>query len=293
MRRIHAFELEDQPWLPRVIRDYATDFLQFMLERGEAYGPTAPLIARALETCGTHRIVDIGSGGGGPWFRLLEQVEAERPGAEVLLTDRYPSREAIERVRRRSGDRLRYHSDPVDAMRMPEELVGFRTLFTALHHFRPEEVRAILGDAVRKGQGIGAFEFSERSARGVLMTVVSPLLVLLVTPWIRPFRWSRLLWTYLVPVVPLVVLWDGVVSSLRSYTPQEMEAMARGAGGEDYRWEVGQVRGRAPIPVTYLLGWPTPARHASSPSAGGSAAEATELAPGTGVQAPGPGAYGP
>lgn len=250
-RRIHALELEDQPWLPRLVRDYATDFLQVMIELGGAYDPVVPVINRALDSCGVHRIVDIGSGGGGPWVKLVDQIRAE-----VLLTDKYPSREAMERVRRRAGDRLRYHPDPVDAMRMPAQLAGFRTLFTALHHFRPEDAQAILADAVRQGQGIGAFEFSERSARGVLMTLVSPLFVLLFTPLIRPFRWSRLFWTYLVPVVPLVVLWDGVVSSLRSYTPEEMEAIARRASGETYQWEVGQVRGRAPIPVTYLIGRP-------------------------------------
>jgi hypothetical protein len=36
------------------------------------------------------------------------------------------------------------------------------------------------------------------------------------TPWIRPFRWSRLLWTYVVPIIPAVLLFDGIVSCLRT-----------------------------------------------------------------------------
>ncbi len=114
----------------------------------------------------------------------------------------------------------------------------------------------LLADAVQSRQGIGAFEFSERSLRCVLATAISPLLVLIVTPWIRPFRWSRLFWTYAVPVVPLVVVFDGIVSCLRSYTPAELQALAAAAGTEDYTWETGVVRGRAPIPVTYLIGYP-------------------------------------
>ena len=43
---------------------------------------------------------------------------------------------------------------------MPDELGGFRTLFNAFHHFPPERARAILEDAVHKGQGIGVFEFT-------------------------------------------------------------------------------------------------------------------------------------
>lgn len=258
MRRIHAFELEDQPWLPRLIRDYATDFLQFMLDATDAYGPVAPLITRALKACGTRRVIDIGSGGGGPWFRLASRVRAEAGAVDVVLTDLYPSRNAAERVRARSGGELRYHETPVDALRMPAELDGFRTLFTALHHFRPAEARSILAGAVRGGHGIGVFEFSERSARGVLMTLVSPLLVLLATPLIRPFRWSRLFWTYVIPLVPLVVLWDGVVSALRTYTPEEMEALGR-AASDGYVWIAGRARSRAPVPVSYLVGWPAPA----------------------------------
>lgn len=255
MRRIHAFELEDQPWFPRLIRDYATDFLQFMLDATDAYGPVAPLITRSLEACGTRRVVDIGSGGGGPWFRLAGRVRAEAGPVEVVLTDLYPSRHAAERVRARSGGDVRYHETPVDALRMPAEMDGFRTLFTALHHFRPADAQAVLAGAVRGGRGIGVFEFSERSVRGVLMTVASPLLVLLATPLIRPFRWSRLFWTYAVPLVPLAVLWDGVVSALRTYTPEEMESLGRAASA-DCHWTAGRIQGKAPVPVSYLLGLP-------------------------------------
>jgi SAM-dependent methyltransferase len=258
MPRIHAFELEDQPWLPRLIRDYATDFLQFMLDATDAYGPVAPLITRSLQACGTRRVVDIGSGGGGPWFRLAGRVRAEDGPVQVVLTDLYPSRNAAERVRARSGGEIRYHDAPVDALHMPEELDGFRTLFTALHHFRPVDAQGILAGAVRGGHGIGVFEFSERSIRGVLMTLVSPLLVLVATPLIRPFRWSRLFWTYAVPVVPLVVLWDGVVSALRTYTPDEMEALGR-AASDAYVWTAGRAKGTAPVPVSYLIGLPPPA----------------------------------
>lgn len=54
---------------------------------------------------------------------------------------------------------------------------------------------------------------------------------------------ATLLFTYLVPVLPLVLVFDGWVSALRTRTPDEVEALLRtcGAeGGEDEiaRWEV-------------------------------------------------------
>jgi hypothetical protein len=73
----------------------------------------------------------------------------------------------------------------------------------------------------------------------------------------RPFRWSRLFWTYLVPVVPLMVLFDGVVSCLRVYTPDEMLAMARDVASDSYEWDAGHEKpAGAPLPVPFLIGVP-------------------------------------
>lgn len=258
MRRIHAFELEDQTWLPRTIRDYATDFLRFMIELGDSYAPAIPVIRRGLECSGTDKVIDLGSGGGGPWPTLFERVRGEGGRLEVLLTDRYPNRDAAERVRRSARPGLTYYEAPVDAMATPGDLRGFRTMFTALHHFRPLEVRRILADAVANNEGIGAFEFSERSIRGVLLIFLAPLFVLLFTPFIRPFRWTRLVATYVVPVVPLVVLFDGTVSALRSYTIDELREIVDSLPSAGYAWEVGTLQGHAPIPVLYLIGCPVP-----------------------------------
>jgi len=81
--------------------------------------------------------------------------------------------------------------------------------------------------------------------------------VWLLTPLVRPFRWSRLLWTYVVPVVPAMLLFDGIVSCLRIYRPEEMKAMALEAGGDAFDWEAGtDYPPGSAIPVPYLIGTP-------------------------------------
>lgn len=254
MRRIHFFEIEDQPWCPAPVRDAATDFLQFALHAGGNYMPVAPLLRREIERLGVRRIIDLCSGGGGPWQRLLGEVVGSGGAVQVHLTDRYPNLDALRRAQSRSGGRLHFHPEPVDAMRVPPELEGFRTMFTAFHHFPPAAAHAILKDAVENRQGIGIFETTQRSVRSVLVTAIAPLLVLLATPWIRPFRWSRLFWTYVVPAVPMVVLSDGIVSCLRTYSVAELQELAEGLGDEEYLWRAGLAEGRAPVPITYLIG---------------------------------------
>jgi len=203
-----------------------------------------------LRTAGTDRVVDLCSGSGGPWRTLLPVLRAMHGRAEVVLTDLHPL----------PGQELppgaHYRDTPVDATRVPEELTGVRTLFEGLHHFPPERARALLADAVARGAPFAAFELTQRTLPSLLGQLI--LIVPLVwgfTPLIRPLRWWRLALTYLVPILPLLILWDGVVSSLRTYAPSDLEPLTAGLGGDGYRWSSGvhRVRGMA---ITYLIGQP-------------------------------------
>lgn len=88
---------------------------------------------------------------------------------------------------------------------------------------------------------------------------LSPLAVWRATPWIRPFRGSWLLRTYLVPLTLLLILFDGLVSCLRTYSPGELRQWTDTVpGGETYDGEIGVAPARTG-PLTYLIGVP---RHA-------------------------------
>src|ERR1700736_2005606 len=68
------FEFHDQKWFPNNLRDGVTDALQFILSLGRIYWPIVPILSKAVEASGAARIVDLCSGGGGPWlwlYRLL------------------------------------------------------------------------------------------------------------------------------------------------------------------------------------------------------------------------------
>jgi hypothetical protein len=112
----------------------------------------------------------------------------------------------------------------------------------------------VLADASLRGVPLLAAEAVERSAVGLLGVLLSPLAVWLVTPFLRPVSIPRLVFTYLVPLVPLLVLWDGVVSVLRSYRPAELRALAAGLPGE-LEWSVHRARRRGPA-ATFLTGTP-------------------------------------
>jgi hypothetical protein len=56
-------------------------------------------------------------------------------------------------------------------------------------------------------------------------------------------------------LLPLLILWDGVVSSLRTYAPADLERLTQGLGGDGYRWRSGVHRVQGMV-ITYLVGQP-------------------------------------
>ena len=188
---------------------------------------------------------------------MLPSLRVAGVDASVRLTDRYPNREAFERANRESHGAITSHLAPVDATGVPADLTGFRTMFSAFHHFRPEQARAILAGAFNQRQGIAVFEAGQRNLKMLLSMFLVPLAVWVLTPFIRPFRWSRLLWTYLIAAVPFINAFDGFVSCLRFYSVEELRSLTVGFTSSDYTWSAGTVDGkRVPMPVTYLIGVP-------------------------------------
>jgi hypothetical protein len=254
MRRFHLFELEDQSWFPSTIRDLATDYLHFIETALKLDAVLVPLVERALGQSGTTRIVDLCSGGSGPLPGLVRALNAKGVPATATLTDLYPNIPAFEQIAAATDSRVTFATEPVDARAVPASLAGLRTIFNGFHHLAPEDARSVLHAAAAARQPIAIFEVSERSAR-TIPVVLTPLVVWVVTPFMRPFLWRRLLWTYLVPLVPLTCFWDGIVSQLRAYTPAELRGLT--AGSAPMRWDIG----RAPIAggrgrLTYLIGVP-------------------------------------
>ena len=258
MRRVQAVEFEDFPWFPAAIRDSMTDFFNFQMTLFDLYRPAVPLLAEALERSGHDRIVDLCAGGGGPHGRLGRGLsEALGRPVRTTLTDKFPNLEAFARMRE-EGFGVDFESRPVDAMDVPGDIQGFRTLFSAFHHFPPAAARAILQDAVDKGAPIGIFELSHRRPTAFLQVMLGgPVGLLLGTPAMRPQRLSRYLLTYLVPAIPFFAVWDGVASNLRAYAPDELMELVSGLrSGDGFEWQVGRVKGPAGVLVTYLIGTP-------------------------------------
>lgn len=252
--RLHLFELEDQPWFPKVFRDGITDFLQYAVVVGHLYRPVSKKLQARLE--GHNEVVDLCSGGGGPWEAKISYLD--RDDLKITLTDRYPNISTFQSLAERYENKISYSADSVCAMDVPDHLEGFRTMFSSFHHFRPEEGGKIIQNAIDDKKGIAIMESTQRHILLILYMLLTPVLVMVAMLFIRPVKPGNLFWTFIIPVIPLAVMFDGIVSCLRTYTPQELEAMVKGLNNhETYDWEFGvETIGPLPVGVTYLIGTP-------------------------------------
>lgn len=257
MRRQRWFEIHDQPWFPAFLRDLVTEALEAIWNTNRTYLPIAPRLGDALRQAGAERIVDLCSGGGGPWAGLYPEVAGD--GAlTICLTDLYPNglaARAANDAGTRAASSIVARAEPVDARHVPAELGGFRTIFSSFHHFDPEAARAMLADAFERREGIAVFEAARPNAWTMLAVTAVPLLGIRVALAARPLRWDRILWNCVVPVVPAVLWIDGVLSCLRSYSMDDMQELTRGLVAEDYEWQIGEEPG-GPVVIRYLMGVP-------------------------------------
>ncbi|MCC9137925.1 class I SAM-dependent methyltransferase [Pontibacter silvestris] len=256
--RLHLFEFEDFPWFPHVVREGMLDFLRFMITKLGAYEAAVPLLQELLLKTQQRHITDLCSGAGGG-IAGIQQALAQQMQEPVLitLTDLYPNISSYQYLQAKSNNTINFVASPVDATSVPESIKGVRTIFSSFHHLKPEQAQAVLQDAADKSAAIGIFEGASKSWLELLaLWLAFPAVIFLVTPFIHPFKLSRLFFTYLIPIIPFGIVWDGTVSLLRIYTPKMLESMAAKVSAPHYRWRMGKAGSRIGKHVIYIIGYP-------------------------------------
>ncbi len=256
--RLHLFEFEDQAWFPNVIRTGGTDYLRYLLIATEVYKPCIRLLNELLNQTGETKIVDLCSGGGG----YMEQVHNElksikKKDTSLTLTDKFPNIEAYQLLKNKTNGEIGFDSRSIDAANVPGDLKGIRTMFSAIHHFQPEQVRSVLQNAVDHNAPIAIFDGGDKSIFGIIgVLIIHPIGFLLFTPFFKPFKISRLFFTYIIPLIPLYTIWDGCVSIMRLYKPKELLKLANSISPRTYKWAAGKTKSRFGLHASYLIGTP-------------------------------------
>ncbi|KAG8170040.1 hypothetical protein KVR01_000785 [Diaporthe batatas] len=281
--RMHLFEIDDQPWFPPWFRAKVQAALtQTWNSQIPLLQPVSParMVSRLLQAhlgdrLADHVFVDFCAGGGGPTpsiERYINQDTSQGP-VQFVLTDLHPHIENWTRASRRSPN-IHFSPSQIDASDAPPDLLAnhlntnnalgsgkkqFRLFNLAFHHFDDPLARRILANTLQTSDGFAIFELQDRSLRAFLACCLLGVGVLLSAP-LFAWRWrspGTLFWSWVVPVLPFVLVYDGWVSSLRTRTPDEVEALLRTCGaGEDEvsQWEMRSGR-ECHLPPVADLNW--------------------------------------
>ena len=191
-----------------------------------------------------------------------EVDEAEEvAGIDFILTDIHPHLSAWSSASKCS-DNMRFVPSSVDAANAPRNLLAlagtpsygntiskdrrkkvFRLFSLAFHHFDDPLAVQILRNTLETSDGFAIFELQARDADS-LFTILMMWPLLLAGSWYWFWgQWTHLFYTYVIPVVPFVIVFDGLVSCLRTRRDGEVMDLIRATGKsvDGWRFERGSV----------------------------------------------------
>lgn len=251
MKRVELFEFEDFGWLPQVIRSGITNLLQVLHKMMGTPKVIADLLLKMDGIAPYSDIVDLGSGSGGPMLMVLDQLNGQLhgPPKNLLLTDRYPNPDIVSKVNGWGLEHVHYRKDPVDATQLEAAPRGLRTMVASFHHMPGDAAQAILNSSAKSGQPLLIYEIAQNKIPFLLWLLLLPLSLLILmimawfmTPFVRPLRPSQLIFTYLIPMIPIIYAWDGQASLMRTYAFKDIEHLIGQVPATSYRWEWGEAK---------------------------------------------------
>ncbi|MEM9983513.1 MAG: hypothetical protein AAF804_00325 [Bacteroidota bacterium] len=225
MKRKNAPQISNAAWFPAWLRSCVHEFMTWFVKQIRAARPFLPVVNRGLEHADRLLVIDYQLGAG---FETLDPwLDPDIP-REIIQEDQI------------GGE-------------------GLYLVVNSFHQRNPAEAYGLLSRIFELRQPVAIVEGNNDNWWQVVgMTVFVPLTVILTAPLVKPFRWERLLFTYLIPILPLVTFWDGFMALFKLYAPQDLDELVSGLQAEDYTWESGKMDNGRGGKIMYLLGLPVP-----------------------------------
>lgn len=226
LKRYSGKELHEHGWFPALWRDQLTDFLSFFNIYSGTYKPSLKRMQEILSDENMPSTYTDLCAGCGLYDWRFAQFLSKRLGRDlrVRLTDLYPSYRQWEEIAVLSGGMVEPSDRPLSAPEAIRRFDGLHVMFSGLHHFSPEELGKMIRSAVETGRTLAFFDYSRRTwlLWEALMILASLPFMILTAPLVWKFTWKRLFFTWIIPVLPLLLLVDGWISRLRAYRPEEL-----------------------------------------------------------------------
>ncbi len=226
LKRFQLFEFCDQPWLKGAWREAYLDGLNTTFKMFKFHeGLSIPFNAW-LKKAKNNQILELCSGGGGPIDTLIKNsAQNSNKNLKITLSDLTPDLKAFETVKNKYPQNIDYIKTSTDATNTKDINANLIFMCSSFHHFSPDMAKKILLNASKNSNGIFIREILSRNFFNMISSIFN-LIPLMLTPFFSGrFTFFKCLITTILPIIPLMIIFDGIVSVFRTYTTEEIMAM--------------------------------------------------------------------
>jgi len=225
MKRVHIPQISNQTWFPSFLRQHIHEFMTWFVGKVGAAKPFMPIIEEGLQYA--DQIIEIEQTVGAGFETIIPYLDAAVPIKTVGLKGFSVNQK------------------------------GLYISVNAFHQLRETEAQYLLEEIAKSRNPVAIVEGNNDSLWQVFgMTIIVPLTVLLTAPFVKPFRFSRLILTYLIPILPIVTFIDGAIALTRLYATSDLDELSGSIKESNYTWRSGKLDNGRGGKIIYLLGYP-------------------------------------
>ncbi|MBX3039953.1 MAG: hypothetical protein KF789_04505 [Bdellovibrionaceae bacterium] len=234
-------QISRSKWLPASLKNLMLEFLDFIVSLVEANKPFIPLLQRQTNLKAEFFLDSPEAGGSA--ILLVPHLLRDFPGCEIsVLADHLsPERKAhFQNLIPELSSQVRFIEQKDIGLRS-DHSEKFLISINQAHLFSDDELMARLKDFQTKFDQILIGEGNNKSGRQVIgMLILAPLVAIVCAPFVKPFRLLRLVFTFLIPLLPLMIAWDGIVALFKIRSPERLKELMTSDGTDGWTWKVGK-----------------------------------------------------
>ena len=225
MKRKQITQIINVRWFPKLIKILVAEFLSWFVLKVNATKPFVPVIEEILEETQSKKIINVE-------FNIGAGIETVKPflNKEIII-----------------------ESIPISKFNTSEK--GVYLFVNSFHQLNSAKARNILQSIVDSGNPVVVVEGNNDSLWQIVgMTVFVPLTVLFTALFVKPFRISRIIFTYLIPILPVVIVIDGCIALLKLYNPTDLLELTSSLNKNKYECKAGKKENGRGGKIIYLTG---------------------------------------
>ena len=240
-------ELEDTSWFPKILRDQQLGYIGWLVKALNLYRPIPELLTKQLQRYQQIKLLDLCSGSGEPMISIYKIMNLN---IQMTLSDKYPPHNF-------QMSALKYRPGSTDVLEMNFNRETFYTMFNAFHHFTSTEQIAIVNRMKNSNSPFLFVELLEPTLVVAFKTLIANTIgQLLLAPFVKPFSWVRIFFTYIIPINLVTTSYDGTISVLKSKNANHYQTLLSSCANSGYIIQIEKCKAPLQNSLVIIQGYP-------------------------------------